>query len=525
LISYQALSVDNTPPALLEAFAGHALDADGALDVAANSKTTVRARFDESIDALSVVPSDFTVGGVTPTAANVSSGDVYLTVSALAPSATPEVELVGRVSDRAGNELGAGSKKTASDVIAPTISVTLGASLTKDTVKVSITSDEDIIGSPTLRINGDPALGGLTNPSARLWERTVTSAEAGAVGARVTVYAEGRDASGNVGSKGSLTDGGATGAVTYELDLTVNDNSTPPVYVVSGDESDAVVALTSEVNPFVRIQFNGEGAEYVDALDADVDTHALMTMTTLTLAKDAEDAVDILGTEIRRSDSEFVLALTGLSVGSTYTITLNAQDEIGNVYAADVSKQLEVVARAKVALSLQPGMNLVSFPEAPVEPGINEVFPAGSNVDVVLAYDPSQDVPWLVSQRNTETGLFGSEAEIQTIQIGLGYWVQSTGFNDISYSSRPFIQSGVVPPPVPPAIPVVGGQSNLVGFVSLTGAADAETDIYFQGVSWQVAYSFAPDSGWEASRPGDESIVEAGKGYILFAAASGWVTP
>jgi len=523
-ISYQALSVDNTPPSLLEAFAGHALDADGALDVAANSATTVRARFDESLDADSVVPSDFTVGGVTPTAANVSSGNVYLTVSSLAPSATPEVELVGKVSDRAGNELGAGSKKTASDVIAPTISVTLGASLTNDTVKVSITSDEDIIGSPTLRINGNAALGGLTNPGARLWERTVTKAEADGVDGRVTVYAEGRDASGNVGSKGSLTDGGATGAVTYELDLAINDNGAEPIYVVSGD--DAVGAPeTSEVNPFVRIQFNGEGTEYEDDAAADVDTHALVTITTLTLTKDGETAVDILGTEVRRTDSEFVLALTGLSVGSTYTITLNAEDEIGNVYALDQAMSLDVVARAKVALALQPGMNLVSFPEAPVEPGINEVFPASSNVDVVLAYDPSQDVPWLVSQRNTGTGLFGSEAEIQTIQIGLGYWVQSTGFNDISYSSRPFIQSGVVPPPVPPAIPVVGGQSNLVGFVSLTGAANALTDTYFQGVTWQVAYSFAPDSGWTASRPGDASTVVEGKGYILFAAANGWVTP
>jgi len=72
---------------------------------------------------------------------------------------------------------------------------------------------------------------------------------------------------------------------------------------------------------------------------------------------------------------------------------------------------------------------------------------------------------------------------------------------------------------------VVGGQSNLVGFVSLTGAANADTDTYFQGVTWQVAYSFAPDTGWEALRPEDGSTVEEGKGYILFAAANGWVTP
>ncbi len=128
----------------------------------------------------------------------------------------------------------------------------------------------------------------------------------------------------------------------------------------------------------------------------------------------------------------------------------------------------KVVARPQVTITLEPGMNLVSFPEVPAEPGINEVFGADSGVDVVLSYDPSLDVPWLISQRNAE-GVFGEDAEIQSVQVGRAYWVQTEGFSDIKYASRPYLDPTQVPPPPPPVIPVLGGESNLIGFISLTG--------------------------------------------------------
>ena len=521
-VDHQALSIDNAPPILNEAFTGHTWDAVapaivGDDDGEADSRTSVRVAFDETIDAASVVPSDFRVANGTPSAADVFGSNVFLTVNTLDPSAKPLVELVGTVTDRAGNELNAGPEVTSADGIAPGITVAVDKTLTDDEVRVTITSDEDIVGSPALTANGNVVIG-LSNPSARVWETTISTGEADpppSISAVVDVVATGGDSTGNPGT---------SAAASYELDLAIDGGVAAPTFIVSGDAAGGL-AETSEANPFVRIKFDAEAAEYVG------DTHGLITITSLTLTETvagvAGDAVDILGTEVRRGDNEFVLALSGLTIGSTYTITLNAEDEIGNAYAAVVTNGagFAVVARPKVTLELQPGMNLVSFPEVPVEPGINDVFPADSNVDVVLAYDPTRDVPWLVSQRNTETGLFGSEGEIQTIQIGWGYWVQSTGFNDIVYSSRPFIQAGVVPPPVPPAIPVVGGQSNLVGFVSLTGAAAVDADTYFEGVTWQVAYSFAPDTGWAAVRPVTPATVDEKKGYILFAARDGWVTP
>ena len=45
-----------------------------------------------------------------------------------------------------------------------------------------------------------------------------------------------------------------------------------------------------------------------------------------------------------------------------------------------------------------------------------------------------------------------------------------------------------------------------------------------------MAYTFDPASGWDVLRPdnGDDdsgAMVEAQKGYIVFASADGWVTP
>ena len=88
-----------------------------------------------------------------------------------------------------------------------------------------------------------------------------------------------------------------------------------------------------------------------------------------------------------------------------------------------------------MTIRLQPGMNLVSFPQIPAEPGINEVFGAGSGVDVVLSYDPSLDVPWLISQRNAE-GVFGEDAEIQSVAVGRAYWVQTNRLRRHQVRSR-----------------------------------------------------------------------------------------
>ena len=61
------------------------------------------------------------------------------------PNARPKVELVGEVSDIAGNRLKSGKDSDADDRVAPTLAVTLmegDRPVTKDKVNLTITSDE-----------------------------------------------------------------------------------------------------------------------------------------------------------------------------------------------------------------------------------------------------------------------------------------------------------------------------------------------------------------------------------------------
>ena len=87
--------------------------------------------FNERIDGTTVSADDFSVDGAAPTDAQWSGtgetgkGDtdigqsVFLTVPAMAADAKPVVNIVGSVSDVAGNSTNSGTK-TADDGIAPT---------------------------------------------------------------------------------------------------------------------------------------------------------------------------------------------------------------------------------------------------------------------------------------------------------------------------------------------------------------------------------------------------------------------
>ena len=92
--------------------------------------TSIRVLFDESLDGSTVERQDFEVDGDTPLDAAHYSGaskSVFLTVAALDPDETPEVELVGEVADLAGNTANSGISQDdeTEDGIAPSVTVTL----------------------------------------------------------------------------------------------------------------------------------------------------------------------------------------------------------------------------------------------------------------------------------------------------------------------------------------------------------------------------------------------------------------
>ena len=569
-VTYAALKVDNNAPTFDGAFTGHVwktTPAPAGNDKDAGVHTSVRVVFNEAVNPSTVEANDFRVGGAAPTEATTFAQNVYLTVAAQSPNATPLVELAGPVSDLSGNILQAGTTRTAEDGISPSVTLVLDKTLTKGDVGVTITTNEDVAGAPSLMTmfpevvttaetteasstvkvaTNSTTVFGLSSPSARTWVTTVSKNETGAAGrsGKVNLVATAPDSSANKGAAGKAvvvaTDSEgkesysyAAGAISYELDLFINGGpngakSVAPTFVVSGDDtSDASPKMeTSQASPFVRIEFPEEAAEYTG------DTNKMVTLTSVTVAETpaggtAGDAGDMMGLVVRRADNKFVLPLQDLTLGSSYEVAVNATDAAGNAYSAVQKTSFKVIARPKVTVSLDPGMNLVSFPEVPAEPGINEVFPADSGVGVVLSYDPSLDVPWLIAQRNEE-GVFGEDAEIQSVSVGRAYWVQADGFSDVTYVSRAYIANGgagQVPPPRPPSIAVLGGEFNLIGFISLTGAGSVDADDYLSGVKWQVAYGFNPSSGWTVIRPGSDDTVETKKGYIVFASDDGYVTP
>ena len=126
-----ALRVDTVQPQLAspigaitgQYWTGSAIETDP--DKALN--TSIRLIFNEDMDGASIQATDFTVDGVAPAAAEWFSGapeSVFLTVPAMAPDATPAIELVGTIGDRAGNQRSSGISTVAIDGIGSPTDIT-----------------------------------------------------------------------------------------------------------------------------------------------------------------------------------------------------------------------------------------------------------------------------------------------------------------------------------------------------------------------------------------------------------------
>ncbi len=129
--------------------------------------TSIRVVFSEVLDGATVEASDFTVDGVTPSAAQwygMGSTDgageepnedtvdgeigrsIFLTVPAKNSDETPTVALVGSVSDKAGNAV-TNDSKVAADGMAPGATLRVDVPLSQKTVVITVTADEDISGA------------------------------------------------------------------------------------------------------------------------------------------------------------------------------------------------------------------------------------------------------------------------------------------------------------------------------------------------------------------------------------------
>ena len=360
------IHVDDTSPSLLRAETGRHWDASldtGDSDdkteyrVTKADPTSVLVVFDEHLDDATVTAADFEVDGDTPNAAEVRNvtvrddgrggdgnsaiagdhvrdvgldrGYVFLTVDEMAPNARPIVELVGSVSDLAGNRGNSGSNNAADDRMAPVLTVTIVGGdrpVTKDKVALTISSNEGIF-SPlvsyyrVMSSNSGQTLGAEKRDATVVFNSnteftaTIDPSDDGLY----TVYVTTQDASG--GNRGSSGDNsapvdvdGETSAILFERDTRIPaPDVNPHLAGVQDDFS------TDDPNAVISIDFSGEGSEYYG------DTHGRVTIVSATL--DDADITDDL--QPNQDGTVFSYRASGLAIGD-HTLSVTAMDEAGN---------------------------------------------------------------------------------------------------------------------------------------------------------------------------------------------------
>jgi len=506
------LNVDRVAPNIVSATVGTVWDADAeAYDASADDPTSVVVVFDEDLDAATVSESDFLVAGVTPIAATVFSDakdSVQLTLAgALAPDATPSVTVVSALGDSAGNTSSVDSA-TAADSLAPTFTAVLSVALTKDTVDITITSDEPIQGNvPVIQIHTPTGVGtstvarsitGIKVTGTNTWEVEVDETADLLADGDQAIEITGSDATGNAGSLGG-SDASADAAVTFEVDTAL---ASPTFTPANG------VTITN-ASPFVQVQ-------YAEAV----------TLTAATFTTGSGTAVDVLAAlnASTADDKLFVLApgsFPGDAAALTlddHTITVSATDAADND-SDDDSAEFTVDERDDFSLALIAGWNLVSLPGVPADGSINAVI-TDSDVSTVLTYDTSSG-SFQTSVRDAVSGqLTGS---LTTLDGTQGIWVNTTSFDPIEVAI-PAIPAATLPP----TIPIAAGW-NLIGVIDVSGdiadgAAVASAATYLTGVEVSKIYSYSALTGAFTAVIGTDQVF-VGDGLWVFATEVGTVTP
>ncbi len=365
-----SVTVDDTSPSLLRAETGRHWDAS--LDTGdSDDKTEYRASradttsvlvvFDEHLDDATVTAADFEVDGEAPRAAEVRNvtvrddsrggdgnsaiagdsvrdvgldrGYVFLAVDEMEPDARPRVELVGGVSDMAGNRQSGGRSRESEDRTAPVLTVTLTEGdrpVTREVVNLTITSSESIF-SPSVTYRrvmysdsgqtlGTERDASVAARSATEYTATIDPPDDGLY----TVYVSTRDSSsGNAGAIGDnsvpVDVDGETSAILFERDTSLRAPDVDPTRGGVQDEFS-----TDDPNAFISIDFSGEASEYYQ------DTHGSVTIVSATLG--GIDITDDL--QPNKAGNVFVYRASGLAAGD-HALSITAMDEAGNTVGAD----------------------------------------------------------------------------------------------------------------------------------------------------------------------------------------------
>ena len=483
--------------------------------------------FDNDVNPDNITENTFTVelddkSQATVEDVLVSDNLVFLRlVDDMNSNETPSIGIAEgqRVEDFAGNQTQAREVKSfeAKDGIAPTLTVSLSngsgtgtgsessESLTKNTIVVSVTSDELIQGSPYVavvcdnlnylatgtqspRLDADDLIasrsGALTSSqavptlgsgfmSARCgtgtsaqtftplgtqmysrpdlnWEYTWTNLPGtNAVPngkLRVVVYAHDRSTYQLNDQSGQLQNWGAA-----DTSFTLDSDLLPLVKGTTIDTAAGSVLprpnqKVAESRPFVILNFSGEN-------------------TQVTIKKLEVDDVDVTARIDSNQRNRFIYWPEGLNFGD-HTVEVEAVDAAGN--EETFKWDFEVTSRSAFVIELLAGWNAISLPYHPVDSSIESAF-SNPSIDTVIGWDAADpDSPWRLAMRRN--GIWTTNEQYGTlteVSAGYGYWVHSQSFvsQSIPIRSRERL-GGDIPTPVD--IPTHQGW-NFVGVVDQDG--------------------------------------------------------
>ncbi|MCH7969693.1 MAG: Ig-like domain-containing protein, partial [Chloroflexi bacterium] len=290
-------------------------------------RDSIKLIFDGNIKDSSVSPSDFQIvfdgagGTFVPASVVVNGANVYLDLDSTIPSDNkPTITIQGTIQDLAGNSTDAGST-IAVDGLKPVVTVTLSGgsgtgtgdeaadSLTDDKITVTVTSDEDLQGSPVITVT--QLTGAVTGsvitaaPAVALGGNT-WSLEVSALGKTTgerAVKVIATDVAGN-----PATDGDDT-TKAYDLDTSI----------ASPDSSPGPDGETTQSNPFITTDYKAGGET------------STVTITSATLQEESLTEVDVTSSVIASADGKtFFFQPAAALNNAEYTYVVKATDAAGN---------------------------------------------------------------------------------------------------------------------------------------------------------------------------------------------------
>ena len=174
----------------------------------------------------------------------------------------------------------------------------------------------------------------------------------------------------------------------------------------------AADARIAERRPFVLLDFNGES-------------------TTVTVTKLLVDGVDVTESIEPRGQNQFLYWPESLGSGE-HEVEFSATDAANNKVDGQ-SFKFEVTSRDPFILSLFAGWNAISFPANPQANTLDAIFGVAP-VDRVIAWIPSSTTgPWAVATKTDGVWTTSLEtASLTEMRAQYGYWVHASEFSDVS---------------------------------------------------------------------------------------------